>query len=437
MKIHKMNSDNDIRICVIGTGYVGLTTGVCLADLGFKVTCVDKDREKISELKKGIFPIHEPGLDKIFEEVVKSGGIKFTDNAVEAIKQNNVIFLAVGTPSREDGSADTTAVFDVIRLIAENINEFKTVVLKSTVPMGTSEAVDKLIRSKTSNYALLSNPEFLRQGKALMDFKRPHRIVIGGTNPEAIAMLKKVYEPVGAPIMVTTPENAEIIKYASNSFLAMKISYINEIANLCEKYNADVKEVAKGMGMDPRIGSKFLDAGVGFGGSCFPKDAKALLHSAKIADYDFKLLSAALEVNERQKLIAIYKLKKYLGDLRGKTIGLLGLAFKAGTDDIREASSIVLIEGLLEEGAKIKAHDPKAEKKMRTLFSQIQYCDVPYDAAENSDALIVVTEWDEFKKLDLAKVKGLLRNPLIIDGRNIYDPEHVKSAGFTYEGIGR
>lgn len=435
-----MNLGKDIRICVIGTGYVGLTTGVCLADLGFNVTCVDKDVEKITELNKGIFPIHEPGLDEVFEKTFKNEAITFTDDAIGAIRSNNVIFLAVGTPSHEDGSADISAVYDVIKLIAGNLNEFKTIILKSTVPMGTSEAVDKLIRSTTKkpeNYALLSNPEFLRQGKALMDFKQPHRIVIGGTNPEAIEMLKKIYEPVGAPIMVTTPENAEIIKYASNSFLAMKISYINEIANLCEKYNADVKEVAKGMGMDPRIGNKFLEAGIGFGGSCFPKDLKALLHSAKIADYDFKLLSAALEVNERQKLLVVHKLKKHLGDLRGKTIGLLGLAFKAGTDDIREASSIALIEGLLEEGAKIKAHDPKAEKKMRTLFSQVQYCDIPYDAVDKSDALVVVTEWEDFKSLNLEKLKGMLNHPLIIDGRNIYDPEKIKAAGFIYEGIGR
>jgi UDPglucose 6-dehydrogenase len=429
-----------MKICVIGTGYVGLTIGVCLADLGHDVTCVDKDEKKISILSKGLFPIHEPGLEEIFKSNVERGKIKFTTHIKEAICENNIIFIAVGTPSQEDGSADTSAVFEVSELIANNLNDFKVVVLKSTVPIGTNRTVDKFIKNTSGsadNYALLSNPEFLRQGKALMDFKKPHRIVIGGNHVDALEILKKLYQPIGAPIVITSPENAEIIKYASNSFLAMKISYINEIANLCDKYDADVREVAKGMGMDPRIGDRFLEAGIGFGGSCFPKDMKALLHSANLADYDFKLLDAALKVNDRQKVVAVRKLKKHLGELRGKQIGLFGLAFKAGTDDIREASSITLIGALLKEGAIIKAHDPKAEKSMKNIFPEVQYCDLPYDVAEQSDALVLVTEWEEFRELDFDRLKKLLNYPLIIDGRNLYEPDKIKMAGFIYEGVGR
>jgi UDPglucose 6-dehydrogenase len=433
-------NENTIKISVIGTGYVGLTLGVCLADFGYKVTCVDIDDTKICSLKMGIVPIHEPGLEDLLKKTIKMGTINFTTDTRKAILETNVIFIAVGTPSREDGAADISFVLDAVRLVAQNLNEYKIIVLKSTVPVGTSRYVYTLIAKEAQNkcdFAVVSNPEFLRQGKALMDFISPHRTIIGSEDRNAVETMRKIYAQIDTPFFVTNPENAEIIKYASNSFLAMKISYINEIANLCEGYGADVKDVARGMGMDPRIGDRFLEAGIGFGGSCFPKDMKALLHCARQVGYDFKLLKAAMEINERQKNIAVLKLKKHLGGLKGKTIGLWGLSFKPDTDDIREASSVTLITGLLAEGAQIKAHDPKAEKKMREVFSELIYCDTPYDVAEGSHGIVLVTEWADFIKIDLNKVKKIIGNPLIIDGRNLFDPLDMKKMGFLYEGIGR
>jgi len=435
-----MFSEEDIRICVIGSGYVGLTVGLCLADLGFKVTCADKDAGKVERLNRAELPIHEAGLDDLLSKTLKLGAITFTSDTAQAILKNNVIFIAVGTPSLDDGSADLSHVFDVAELFAGNLNEDKIVVLKSTVPIGTNKKLNEFIAGRNMSgrrFSVVSNPEFLRQGKALMDFISPHRIVIGSDDQKAIALMRKVHERVDAPVFVTSPENAEIIKYASNSFLAMKISYINEIANLCERYGADVMDVAKGMGLDPRIGGLFLQAGVGFGGSCFPKDMKALLHSAKEAEYDFKLLRAALEINEQQKNIAILKLKKYLGGLKGKTIGLWGLSFKPDTDDIREAPSLALISGLLGEGARIKAHDPKAEQRTREFFPQVTYCDDLYQAAEGCHGVVLVTEWREFRDIDLARIKGVLKRPLIIDGRNFFDPVRMQELGFEYEGVGR
>ncbi|MDD5593514.1 MAG: UDP-glucose/GDP-mannose dehydrogenase family protein [Candidatus Margulisbacteria bacterium] len=430
-----------MKICVIGTGYVGLTTGVCLAESGFDVTCIDKDVNKIRQLNEGEVPFHEPGLDSLLKKVMVGKKIKFSNKIESAIRSNDIIFIAVGTPSMEDGSADLAAVFEVAKSIKKNLNAFKILVIKSTVPVGTNKKVAAILagrggKSKT-RFAVISNPEFLRQGKALADYKNPHRIVIGGTNQRAIDVIMKVYAGCHCPLIVTSPENAEIIKYASNSFLAMKISYINEVANICERYNADIREVAAGMGLDPRIGDRFLEAGIGFGGSCFPKDMKALVHFADLVDYDFKLLKAALAVNERQKLLPVEKLKKNLGSLRGRTIGLLGLSFKADTDDIREASSIALINCLLGEKVKVRVTDPRAEKNMKRLFPEINYFDSPYEMADGCDGLILITEWPEYSALDFKRIKPKLKKPLLIDGRNLFDPKTMKKLGFIYEGIGR
>jgi len=428
----------------MGCGYVGLVTGVCLAELGNEITCVDINEEKISNLKKGILPIYEPGLKDLFERNASEGRLSFSTNASEAIKESEVVFSAVGTPEGEDHKADLSAVFNVAKTFAENLNNYKVFVTKSTVPVSTNEKVKQIIlenRKENQDFDVVSNPEFLREGEAVNDFLIPDRIVIGCENGKAKAIMEAIYKGIARtdnPILFTDIKSAEIIKYASNSMLATRISFMNEIAKLCEKTGADVKLVAKGMGLDKRIGTRFLQAGIGYGGSCFPKDVKAFIETAKEHQINFKILNAVEEVNEEQKQSLLPKIKSLL-ELKNKTIAVWGLAFKPKTDDMREAPSIVLIHQLHREGAKIKAFDPEAQENAKKVFSNINitYCKNPYEAVKDADCLIIVTEWNEFRALDLNKVKSLLKQPNVIDGRNVFEPEEMRKLGFNYISIGR
>ncbi len=432
-----------MHIAVVGTGYVGLVTGACFADFGMSVTCVDKDDAKIASIKSGRMPIYEPGLDALVAKNVREGRLEFSTDVRSAIAQSLVVFLAVGTPPSGDGSADMSQIDEVAYEIAKSLTGYKVIVTKSTVPVGAASRIKKIIeenKATSSRFSVAANPEFLREGAAINDFMRPDRVVIGCIDEEAIAILKDIYRPlylIETPFVITTPESAEMIKYASNTFLATKVSFINEISRLCELLGADVHDVAKGMGMDARIGSKFLHPGPGFGGSCFPKDAKALVALGRSVNYDVRIVEAALRVNESQKNSIIDRVRGLLPRLDDKTIAILGLAFKPETDDIREAPSIKIIQDLHDAGTKVRAFDPAAMASARRILPEVEYCEDEYEAARGSDGLVIVTEWNQFRRLDIERLKRVMREPNIIDLRNIYEPEMMRSAGFRYLGMGR
>lgn len=428
------------NICVIGTGYVGLVTGACMAELGHKVVCVDNDISKITLLKKNKIPIYEPGLEEIVRKNTKNKRLSFTSQLKDAVKKFEIIFIAVGTPPRDDGSADLSYVETVARDIAESMDCYKLIVDKSTVPVETGEWVEMTIKrniKKNVDFDVASNPEFLREGSAVYDTFNPDRIVIGVKTKKAENLLKEIYSPIKAPVLVTDIKSAEIIKHASNSFLAMKISYINAVANLCEKTGADVAKVAEGMGMDKRIGKSFLNAGIGFGGFCFPKDLEAFYWISKKQGFDFKLLKEVKEINEQQRLLLVKKIEDAVWNLKGKTIGILGLAFKPDTDDMRFAPSIDIIGKLQEHGALIQAYDPAGMGKAKQVLKNISYQKNSYDTAKGADCLVILTEWNEFKELDLTKIKKLLKHPIIIDGRNLFEPSQMKKLNIDYKCIGR
>ncbi len=433
-----------MRVTVIGSGYVGLVSGACLSDFGHHVTCVDKDDTKIENLRKGIMPIYEPGLELVVERNVKAKRLSFTTDFAAAVADADVVFIAVGTPSRRgDGFADLSYVFAAAREIAEAMSGYTVVINKSTVPVGTGDKVEAIIREVRPNadFSVASNPEFLREGAAIDDFKRPDRIVVGAEDERAREALRNVYRPLyinETPIVFTSRRTAELIKYAANGFLAMKITFINEIASLCEAVGANVQEVARGIGLDGRIGSKFLHAGPGYGGSCFPKDTIALARTAQIAGSPLRLIETVVDVNEARKAAMTDRIVLAGGgNLAGKTIAVLGLTFKPNTDDMREAPSLTIIPGLIATGAKVKAFDPEGMDEARKHFGTIEFCDDVYDCIENADILVILTEWDQFRALDLDRVKATMRKPVIVDLRNIYKPADMKAGGFTYTSIGR
>jgi UDPglucose 6-dehydrogenase len=432
-----------MNICVIGTGYVGLVTGACLAEFGMSLICVDNDQEKINLLKQGTIPIYEPGLEGLVVKNVREGRLSFSTSIEEGVKSSLVVFIAVGTPSHEDGSADLQAAEEVAKQIGRSMNGYKVIVIKSTVPVGTARRLKKLIQDHQTQpipFDIVSNPEFQREGSAIEDFMRPDRVTIGAESEQAIAIMKDIYSAlylIETPFVITGLETAEMIKYAANAFLATKVSFINEIANLCERMGADVHHVAKAMGLDGRIGKKFLHPGPGYGGSCFPKDTRALSRMAQEKGYSFKILDSVIRVNEEQKKRMVVKIQEKVGDLRGKTIGILGLSFKPNTNDIRESSSMVIMGDLLAMGAKVKAFDPAAMDEAKAVLPQVEYGRDPYDVAKGSDALVLVTEWNQFRRLDLQRIKTLLKTPIFIDLRNVYDPDQMKRLGFNYCGVGR
>ncbi len=434
-----------MHIAVIGAGYVGIVSGACLADFGMKVTCVDKDQEKIEMLKRGIIPFYEPGLEELVKKNLKMERLSFTTNLKEAVKNSLVIFICVGTPPNPDGSADLSQIRDVALSLAEVIDEYKVIVTKSTVPVGTNRWIKSLIDSnKKADVAIdiISNPEFLREGAAIEDFMHPDRVIIGGESAYAIAIIKDIYRPLylaETPFIITDLETAELIKYSSNAFLATKITFINEIANFCEKVGADVTVVAKGMGLDVRIGAKFLNPGPGFGGSCFPKDVKALVHHGRSVGSPFRILEAVLEANEKQKLRVLEKIETFLENVNEKTISILGLSFKPNTSDVRESPALVIIPILLKKGAKVKVYDPVAMEEFKKAIGdlEIEYCSTPLECVKDSNCLVILTEWNEFRFLDLSQIKKIMKTPILIDMRNIYDPSIPKKLGFSYSGIGR
>ncbi len=433
-----------MRIAMIGTGYVGLVSGACLADFGHHVTCVDNDAAKIEALRGGAIPIFEPGLDVLVASNAKAGRLSFTTDLPAAVGEADAVFIAVGTPSRRgDGHADLSYVYAAAREIAGALRGFTVVITKSTVPVGTGDEVERLIReaNPAADIVVASNPEFLREGAAIRDFKFPDRIVVGTDDERARKLIGEIYRPLSlnqGPLMFTGRRTAELIKYAANAFLATKITFINEIADLAEKVGADVQEVARGIGMDNRIGPKFLHAGPGFGGSCFPKDTRAILKIAQDHDVPLRIIEAVLAVNDTRKRAMARKVSNALGgSLRGKTVALLGLTFKPDTDDMREAPSIPLVTGLKDMGAHVRAYDPAGMEQARQELPDIDYCDDPYSCAQDADALVIVTEWVQFRALDLAKLKDVLRQPVVVDLRNIYRPEQMAAHGFIYESIGR
>jgi UDPglucose 6-dehydrogenase len=430
-----------MRICVTGAGYVGLTTAACFAELGNEVVCVDIDEEKILQLQEGNVPIFEPGLQELVQRNLKEGRLFFTTDLKEAVRNSKVIFIAVGTPSLEDGSVDLSAVKEVAKGIGRYMNEHKIIVNKSTMPVGSGDMVASIIaenQEEKVTFDVVSNPEFLREGSAISDFMNPDRIILGTSNHAAASVLLELYEPMDTQVMIVDQRSAEMIKYASNAFLATKISFINEIANICDRVGANVTEVADGMGWDRRIAHAFLRPGVGYGGSCFPKDCEALLKISEENGYEFKILKAAQLVNELQPHIFVQKVKEALGELEGRRLAVFGLSFKPNTDDMRGAPSITIINLLLKEGAIIVAYDPAAMKRARQVFGdKILYAKNVFEAAEGADAVCVLTEWPEFKHVDLERLRELLKNPIIIDGRNVYEPKKAKSAGFIYRGMGR
>src|SRR5512136_981328 len=429
------------NITVIGVGYVGLVTGACFADLGNRVICLDINPERIANLNRGILPIYEPGLEEMVSRNVKAGRLSFTTSYAEGVKDAEFVFIAVGTPSDVDGEADLQYVRAAAESVAEVMDHPLIVVNKSTVPVGTGDWVADIIKGKQKTpvpFSVVSCPEFLREGSAITDFMNPDRIVLGSLDREAANRVAELHLPLRTTLVVTDLRTAEMIKYASNAFLATKISFINEIASICEALGADVKEVAAGMGYDKRIGRHFLDAGLGWGGSCFPKDVKALAHMALEKGRHPQLLRAVMDINTDQRREVIAKLKTLLGDLHGKTIGLLGLAFKPNTDDMRDAPSVEIAHMLLSKGAKVKGYDPVAmQVAPRFLPSAVQLAENPYECARDEDAVIIVTEWNEFKQLDLGQIKQSMKQPVMIDARNIYEPAMVKAMGFTYRAIGR
>ncbi|MBL8090417.1 MAG: UDP-glucose/GDP-mannose dehydrogenase family protein [Anaerolineales bacterium] len=429
------------QICVVGVGYVGLVTAACFADLGNKVIALDVDEKRIANLKKGIMPIYEPGLDELVKRNVNAGRINFTTSYKDALHGAEYAFIAVGTPSGEDGSADLKYVEAAAKSIAENMSAPLVLINKSTVPIGTGDWVADIVKSaqpQPIDFAVVSCPEFLREGSAIADFMNPHRTVIGSLDKEAANKVAHLHLPLRAPIVITDLRTAEMIKYASNAFLATKISFINELADLCERVGADVKEVAAGMGYDARIGRHFLDAGLGWGGSCFPKDVEALAFMAKEKGLNPQILNSVMEINYERRKTAVTNVEKMIGEsLKGKTIGLLGLAFKPNTDDMRDAPAIDIANTLIEAGAKVRAYDPVAMNVAKSILPNVQMFDDSYTMAKDCDALMVVTEWNEFKQLDLERIKSLLKSPIIYDGRNIYEPNRMKEMGFTYKAVGR
>ncbi|HEX4179703.1 MAG TPA: UDP-glucose/GDP-mannose dehydrogenase family protein [Caulobacteraceae bacterium] len=432
-----------MRIAMIGTGYVGLVSGACFADFGHHVTCVDKDAGKIERLEGGVMPIFEPGLDQLVARNVREGQLDFATDSAKSVAEADAVFIAVGTPSRRgDGHADLSYVYAAAEEIGRQLDGFTVVVTKSTVPVGTGDEIERIIRAARpdAQFAVVSNPEFLREGAAIGDFKRPDRVVVGLEDERARPVMTQIYRPLSlneTPILFTGRRTAELIKYAANAFLAMKITFINEVADLCEALDADVQQVARGIGLDNRIGSKFLHAGPGFGGSCFPKDTLALARTAADAGAPIRLVETTMEVNDARKKSMADRIAQALGgDVAGKTIGILGLTFKPNTDDMRDAPSLDIVPALQGMGAKLQAFDPEGHEA-RQIFRDLDFKDGPYEAAEGADALVILTEWDQFRALDLERVKSLMRAPVMIDLRNIYRPAEMDAFGFDYTSVGR
>lgn len=438
------------RITIIGTGYVGLVTGACLADFGMKVICVDINTDIINKLRRGVIPIYEPGLEQLVERNVYYKRLTFTMDIGEAVQESDVIFIAVGTPPNEDGSADLTHILKAAEEIGNSINEYKVIVNKATVPVGTGKKVKEKIqqiledRNLKIDFDIISNPEFLREGTAIYDFTHPDRVVIGGENEKAIAIMKDVYRVLylnETPFIITSVESAEMIKYASNAFLAMKITFINEIANLCEKVGANVQDVAKAMGRDGRIGSKFLHPGPGYGGSCFPKDTRALAQTGKEYGSPVSLVEATIEANERQKLLMVRKVQEAMGNLENKILAVLGVTFKQNTDDVRESSALVIIKELEKFGAIFRIYDPQgmeeAKKRLRDIEDKCIYCQNEYEAITGADGLLIVTEWNQFRNLDLERIKKAMKDMFFFDFRNIYERQFIESKGFVYSAVGQ
>ncbi|MGE0812132.1 MAG: UDP-glucose/GDP-mannose dehydrogenase family protein [Vicinamibacterales bacterium] len=430
-----------MKVAVVGTGYVGLVVGACLAESGNDVICVDKDEAKVRMLRRGKSPIYEPGIEDLLRRNKAEGRLSFTTDLARAVRLSTIVFIAVGTPQGEDGSADLQHVLGVAKSIAKAMNGYKVIVDKSTVPVGTAERVRDIVRRETTHpFSVVSNPEFLKQGAAVDDFMKPDRVVIGAEDEKAAELMVALHKPftrTGAPIMVMDCASAELSKYAANAMLATKISFMNEIANVCEAYGADVDRVRQAMGSDRRIGPAFLFPGVGYGGSCFPKDVKALVKFSGDKKYDFKILKAVEAVNESQKRVLLKKMEAHFGTLKGRTIAVWGLAFKPKTDDMREAPAIPIIKTLLEKGAKVQAHDPEAMDTAKGLFKGVTYTTRNYDALKGADGLAILTEWQEFREPDFQRMRSLLKTPVIFDGRNIYQPDQMKALGFTYFSIGR
>jgi UDPglucose 6-dehydrogenase len=432
-----------VDIAVIGTGYVGLVTGAGLSDFGNDVICVDVDVRKIDALNSGVIPIYEPGLDTLVTKNVGEGRLRFSTDLADAITSSRAIFIAVGTPPKPDGSADLRYVEEVAHTIAKHMNGPKLVITKSTVPIGTGRLIAQIIESHGTGHkaSIVSNPEFLREGSAIEDFMRPDRVVIGATDTEAAEMMKEIYAPLHSleiPFVVTNVESSELIKYAANGFLAVKITFINEIAVICEKVGADVHDVAIGMGLDSRIGPKFLQAGPGFGGSCFPKDTSAMADISRRHGYEFQIMEAVLRVNDAVKLRMIDKIVAALdGDVAGKTVAMLGLAFKPETDDMRDSPTIPIIKGLQQRGAMVRAYDPAAMENAKAIFSDVEYCADAYQTAEGADVLVLATEWNEFRALNFERISKALRQPVVVDLRNVYDPHRMAAHGFRYMSVGR
>ncbi|HOY80175.1 MAG TPA: UDP-glucose/GDP-mannose dehydrogenase family protein [Hyphomonadaceae bacterium] len=433
-----------MRVTMIGAGYVGLVSGACFADFGHTVICVDKDPSKIERLEKGVMPIYEPGLAELVASNVKEGRLSFSLDAREAIKSADAVFIAVGTPSRRgDGHADLSYVYAAAKEIAEHMDGFTVVVTKSTVPVGTGDEVEEIIRKTNPNaqFAVVSNPEFLREGAAISDFKRPDRVVVGTDNEDARERMRELYRPLflnETPILFTERRTSELIKYAANAFLAVKITFINEMADLCEKVGANVQDVSKGIGLDNRIGKKFLHAGPGYGGSCFPKDTLALTKTANDNGSPVRIVDTVVQVNEaRKKAMADRVIKAAGGSVKGKTIGVLGLAFKPNTDDMRDAPSLDIIPALQAAGARIKAYDPESMHEAAKLLTDVDFCDGPYHAIDGADIMVLITEWDQFRALDLDRVKKLLKTPTVVDLRNVYQPADMKRRGINYSSVGR
>jgi UDPglucose 6-dehydrogenase len=441
---HRLRQGHPMRVAMIGTGYVGLVSGACFADFGHEVTCVDKDIGKIAALTRGEVPIFEPGLNDLVAANTRAGRLQFTNDLAGAVKAADAVFIAVGTPSRRgDGHADLSFVYDAAREIAGALGGFTVVITKSTVPVGTGDEVERIIREARpkAEFAVVSNPEFLREGAAIRDFKLPDRVVVGSEDARAREVMTELYRPLylnRSPIMFTDRRTAELIKYAANAFLATKITFINEIADLAEKVGADVQEIARGIGLDNRIGAKFLHAGPGFGGSCFPKDAVALLKTGQDHDTPLRIVEAVVAVNDVRKRAMARKVAAALGgELRGKTIAVLGLTFKPNTDDIREAPSIPLITALQDMGAKVRAYDPNGMEQAKSVLANVVFCKDAYDCAQGASALVIVTEWEQFRALDFARLKKVMERPVLVDLRNVYRPEEVARHGFVYESVGR
>jgi len=431
-----------MKIAVIGTGYVGLVAGACLAENGNDVICVDKDAAKVRALQRGRIPIYEPGLEEMVRRNRSEKRLTFTTDLPKGVRSSQIVFIAVGTPTGEDGSADLRHVLEVARQIGKAMNGYKVVVDKSTVPVGTSERVREVIQKETSHpFSVVSNPEFLKQGAAIEDFMKPDRVVIGAEDPRAGQIMKELYAPftrTGAPIMMMDCASAELCKYAANAMLATRISFMNEVANVCELVGADVDQVRRGVASDRRIGPAFLFPGVGYGGSCFPKDVKAMMKFASAKNYDFEILRAVENVNERQKVRLVAKMKQHFGSLKGKRIGIWGLAFKPKTDDMREAPVVPLIQALLDAGASVAAFDPEATKIARGIFgNRVDFKEKSYEVLAGADALALITEWHEFREPDWPRIKKLMKTPVVFDGRNIYNPDHLRGLGFTYHAMGR